>query len=71
VLKSGTVWYEGQEVFGRDKDPEESDEMARYEARMYGLLGQHASIVPYLPWARDAHPGLRRRSTAQGVWGYD
>ena len=39
VLKGGTVWYEGRKVLGLGKDAEESDERARKEARIYGVLG--------------------------------
>lgn len=48
VLKGGTVWYEGREALGPGKDVEESDERARWEARIYEAIGQHDSIVRYL-----------------------
>ena len=47
VLKGGTVWYEGREALGPNKEIAVSDKTHRKEASIYQTLGHHDHILRY------------------------
>ena len=47
VLKRGTVWCEGRETLGPNKERAVSDKTPRKEASIYQTLGHHDHILRY------------------------